>query len=226
MAESAKQRITFRMSDALIKSCKQVAAIQKSTPLKTQRASRGVLRLAQENLERLEQEIAAFKEEHGGPGMFYPQPFCSAVIRPVEGFVFEGFFDCARVSLDQGSYEEALKFARTAGQFSVSRDDAWEVRVATEVLDVVRASYQGLGNMEAYVAATLNQARMCGALGLDNECRVKILCEAAATQGYLEHCTGAIASAQCSRSLCAAAASHRIFTRLLLSRPRAPHIRA
>ena len=183
------------MSDALIKSCKQVEAILKSTPLKTQRASRGVLRLAQENLDRLEQEIAAFKEKHGGPGMFYPQPFCSAVIRPVEGFVFECFFDCARVSLEQGSYEEALKFARSAGQFSVSRDDAWEVRVATEVLDVVRASYQGLGNMEAYVAATLNQARMCGALGLDNECRVKILCEAAAAQGYLEHCTDAIASA-------------------------------
>ena len=55
MAASDKQRITFRMSDALIKSCKQVAAIQKSTPLKTERASRGVLRLAQENLDRLEQ---------------------------------------------------------------------------------------------------------------------------------------------------------------------------
>ena len=187
--------ISFAMSDALIKSCKQVEAILKSTPLKTQRASRGVLRLAQENLDRLEQEIAAFKEKHGGPGMFYPQPFCSAVIRPVEGFVFEGFFECARVSLEQGSYEEALKFARSAGQFSVSRDDAWEVRAATEVLDVVRASYQGLGNMEAYVAATMDQARMCGALGLDNECRVKILCEAAAAQSNLEHCTDAIASA-------------------------------
>jgi hypothetical protein len=187
--------IRFTMSDALIKSCKQVEAILKSTPLKTQRASRGVLRLAQENLDRLEQEIAAFKEKHGGPGMFYPQPFCSAVIRPVEGFVFECFFDCARVSLEQGSYEEALKFAKSAGQFSVSRDDAWEVRVATEVLDVVRASYQGLGNMEAFAAATMDQARMCGALGLDNECRVKILCEAAAAQSGLEHCTDAIASA-------------------------------
>ena len=185
--------ISFTMSDALIKSCKQVEAILKSTPLKTQRASRGVLRLAHGNLDRLEQEIAAFKKKH--PEGFYPQTFASNLIRHVEGLVFECFFDCARVSLEQGSYEEALKFARSAGQFSVSRDDAWEVRVATEVLDVVRASYQGLGNMEAYVAATLNQARMCGALGLDNECRVKILCEAAAAQGYLEHCTDAIASA-------------------------------
>ena len=183
------------MSDALIKSCKQVEAILKSTPLKTQRASRGVLRLAQENLDRLEQEIAAFKEKHGGPGMFYPQPFCSAVIRPVEGLVFECFFDCARVSLEQGSYEEALKYARMAGQFSVSRDDAWEVRVATEVLEVVRASYRGLGNMEAYAKATMDQARMTGALGLDNDNRVKLLCAAAMAQLGLEHCTDAIASA-------------------------------
>ena len=187
------QNVKFTMSDALIKSCKQVEAILKSTPLKTQRASRGVLRLAQENLDRLEQEIAAFKKKH--PEGLYPQTFASNLIRHVEGLVFECFFDCARVSLEQGSYEEALKFARSAGQFSVSRDDAWEVRVATEVLDVVRASYQGLGNMEAYVAATMDQARMCGALGLDNECRVKILCEAAAAQSNLEHCTDAIASA-------------------------------
>ena len=110
--------ISFTMSDALIKSCKQVEAILKSTPLKTQRASRGVLRLAQENLDRLEQEIAAFKEKHGGPGMFLPQSFCSAVIRPVEGMVFEGFFHCARVSFEQGCFEEALKFARMAGKFS------------------------------------------------------------------------------------------------------------
>ena len=185
--------ISFTMSDALIKSCKQVEAILKSTPLKTQRASRGVLRLAHGNLDRLEQEIAAFKKKH--PEGFYPQTFASNLIRHVEGLVFECFFDCARVSLEQGSYEEALKFARSAGQFSVSRDDAWEVRVATEVLDVVRASYQGLGNMEAYVAATLNQARMCGALGLDNECRVMILCEAAVAQIGLDHFTDAIASA-------------------------------
>ena len=185
--------ISFTMSDALIKSCKQVEAILKSTPLKTQRASRGVLRLAHGNLDRLEQEIAAFKKKH--PEGFYPQTFASNLIRHVEGLVFECFFDCARVSLEQGSYEEALKFARSAGQFSVSRDDAWEVRVATEVLDVVRASYKGLGDIEAFVAAAMEQARMCGALGLDNECRVKILCEAAAAQGYLEHCTDAIASA-------------------------------
>ena len=187
------QNVKFTMSDALIKSCKQVEAILKSTPLKTQRASRGVLRLAQGNADRLEQEIAAFKKKR--PGLIYPAGFASNLIRHVEGLVFECFFDCARVSLEQGSYEEALKFARSAGQFSVSRDDAWEVRVATEVLDVVRASYQGLGNMEAYVAATMDQARMCGALGLDNECRVKILCDAAAAQGDLEHCTDAIASA-------------------------------
>lgn len=187
------QGIKFTMSDALATSCKRVQAMQKSEPLKTQRATHTVLRCAQENLDRLEQEIAAFKKKH--PGLIYPAGFASAVIRPVEGCVFEGFFHSARVSLEQGSFEEALKFARSAGQFSVSRDDAWEVRVATEVLDVVRASYKGLGNMEALAAAAMNQARMCGALGLDNECRVKILCDCAAAQGDLEHCTDAIASA-------------------------------
>ena len=185
--------VKFTMSDALMKSCKKVEAIQKSEPLKTERASLEVLRLAQKNLDRLEQEIAAFKKKH--PGLIYPAGFASGIIRPVEGMVFEGVFGCARVSLEQGSYEEALKFARSAGQFSVSRDDAWEVRVATEVLDVVRESYKGLGNMEALAAAAMNQARMCGALGLDNECRVKLLCEAAAAKGELEHCTDAIASA-------------------------------
>ena len=59
------QGITFTMSDALIKSCKQVEAILKSMPLKTQRAARGVLRLAQGNADRLEQEIAAFKKPKG-----------------------------------------------------------------------------------------------------------------------------------------------------------------
>ena len=185
--------VKFTMSDALLKSCKQVEAMQKSEPLKTEYESLEVLRLAQKNLDRLEQEIAAFKKKQ--PGLIYPAGFASAVIRPVEGCVFEGVFGCARVSLEQGSYEEALNYARMAGKFSVSRDGAWEVRFATEVLDVVRASYKGLGNMEALAAAAMNQARMCGALGLDNECRVKILCEAAAAQGDLEHCTDAIASA-------------------------------
>jgi hypothetical protein len=141
----------------------------------------------------LEQEIAAFKKKR--PGLIYPAGFASNLIRHVEGLVFECFFDCARVSLEQGSYEEALKYARMAGKFSVSRDDAWEVRVATEVLDVVRASYRGLGNMEAYVAAAMDQARMCGALGLGRECRVKILCDAAVVQAGSEHFTDAIASA-------------------------------
>jgi hypothetical protein len=185
--------VKFTMSDALMKSCKKVEAIKKSDSLETERASLEVLRLAQKNLDRLEQEIAAFKKKH--PGLIYPAGFASELIRPVDGCVFEGFFHCARVSFEQGSYEEALKFARSAGQFSVSRDDAWEVRVATEVLDVVRLSYQGLGNMEAFAAVTMDQARMCGALGLDSDCRVKILCEAAAAQSNLEHCTDAIASA-------------------------------
>ena len=185
--------IKFTMSDALATSCKRVQAMQKSEPMKTQRATHMVLRAAQENLERLEQEIAAFKEKH--PGLIYPAGFASAVIRPVEGCVFEGVFGCARVSLEQGSYEEALNYARMAGKFSVSRDGAWEVRFATEVLDVVRASYKGLGDNEAFAAAAISQARMCGALGLDNNNRVKILCEAAAAQSDLEHCADAIASA-------------------------------
>ena len=204
------QGITFTMSDALVKSCKQVEATQKrlasataaaagcpspsSAAGKTERGCfRAVLLKAQENVRHVKQELAAFEKNH--PEAFYPQGFGSEVIRSVEGMVFEGFFGCARVSLEHGSYKEALKYARMAGKFSESRDEALEVRFATEVLDVVRASYQGLGNMEAYVAATMDQARMCGALGLGHECRVKILCEAAAVQTGLEHFTDAIASA-------------------------------
>ena len=187
------QNVKFTMSDALMKSCKKVEAIQKSEPLKTERASLEVLRLAQKNLDRLEQEIAAFKKKH--PGLFYPPAFCSAIIRPVEFFVFDATFHCARISLEQGSYEEALEFARMAGQFSVSHDDAWEESVATVVLDVVKKSYRGLGHMEAYAKATMDQARMIGALDLGNDNRVKILCEAAVAQIGLDHFTDAIASA-------------------------------
>lgn len=60
------QGIKFTMSDALATSCKRVQAMQKSEPLKTQRATHTVLRCAQENLDRLEQEIAAFKKKHPG----------------------------------------------------------------------------------------------------------------------------------------------------------------
>ena len=117
------QGIKFTMSDALATSCKQVEALQKSEPMKTQRATHTVLRVAQENADRLEQEIDAFNKKH--PEGIYPQAFASDIIRPVEGMVFEGFFHCARVSLEQGSYEEALDFALSAGQSSVSRDDAY-----------------------------------------------------------------------------------------------------
>ena len=95
----------------------------------------------------MEQEIAAFKKKQ--PGLIYPAGFASAVIRPVEGCVFEGVFGCARVSLEQGSYEEALNYARMAGKFSVSRDDAWEafrrVSVVTDEGDARQSDRTGRG---------------------------------------------------------------------------------
>ena len=154
------------------------------------------LELARANLERILREIAAFRRTY--PGL--EEDFASHLLRQVEAHVFESMALYACTLEGRGAYREALGYVAKAELFSERRGDAWAVKVAQVVMDVAKAAFRNLGEMEAYAAAAMRQATMYGKLGLGNEFMVQAYCEATTAQIDLRDFRGAIASSTAALS--------------------------
>ena len=179
------REVTYTMSAELLADCRRLEAMQNAD-----RGSLAALELAQANLERILREIAAFRRTY--PGL--EEDFASHLLRQVEAHVFESMALYACTLEGRGAYREALGYVAKAELFSERRGDAWAVKVAQVVMDVAKAAFRNLGEMEAYAAAAMRQATMYGKLGLGNEFMVQAYCEATTAQIDLRDFRGAIAS--------------------------------
>jgi len=179
-------QIMYTMSDELAESCERVYGMREEA------GSLAFLELAQQNVESVLKEVAEFKKKFPAP---LPEDFGLTVIRSVQAFAFEGLVCRARTLLEAGSYEEALDYTMEAGQLNVDCDNAWLVRVAEVAMDISKKAHRGLGEMEAYAADAISQARLYGALGLGSDFQVQAFCEATLAKIDLGDVQGAIASA-------------------------------